>query len=107
MLKQYRKKSDMRKRLRTTALKKVKEIIANLAYLAHPKAHAKLQLKTDASATYLGGVLEQIYDDKIKVLGYYSKSLIDNQKHYFTQPMTSNFLVFTQTVNILNISYAT
>ena len=52
------------------ALKKVKEIIANLAYLAHPKAYGKLQLKIDASATSLGGVLEQIYDNKIEVLGY-------------------------------------
>ena len=66
------------------AFKKVKEIIANLAYLAHPKAYAKLQLKTDASATSLGGVLEQIYDDKIEVLGYYSESLTDAQKHYST-----------------------
>ena len=64
------------------AFKKVKEIIANLAYLAHPKDYAKLQLKTDASATSLGGVFEQIYDNKIKVLGYYSKSLTDAQKHY-------------------------
>ena len=63
------------------AFKKVKEIIANLAYLAHPKAYAKLQLKTDASATSLGNVLKQIYDDKIEVLGYYSKSLTDAQKH--------------------------
>ena len=48
------------------------------AYLAHPK----LQLKTDASATSLGGVLEQIYDNKIEALGYYSKSLTNAQKHY-------------------------
>ena len=66
------------------AFKKVKEIIANLAYLAHSKACAKLQLKTDASATSLGGVLKQIYNDKIEVLGYYSKSLTDAQKHYST-----------------------
>ena len=64
--------------------KKVKEIIANLSYLAHPKAYAKLQLKKDASATSLDGVLEQIYDDKIEVLSCYSKSLIDAQKHYST-----------------------
>ena len=57
--------------------------------MAHPKAYAKLQLKTDASATSLGGVPEQIYDNKIEVLGYYSKSLTDAQKE--TQPMTSNF----------------
>ena len=66
------------------AFKKVKKIIANLAYLAHTKAYAKLQLKTDASATSLGGVLEQIYDNIIEVLGYYSKSLKDVQKHYST-----------------------
>ena len=66
------------------AFKKVKEIIANLAYLAHSKAHAKLQLKTNASATSLCGVLEQIHDNKIEVLGYYSKSLTDAQKHYLT-----------------------
>ena len=66
------------------AFKKVKEIIANLAYLAHLKAYAKLQLKTNAS---LGGVLEQIYENKIEVLGYYSKSLTDAQKHYSTNDL--------------------
>ena len=55
--------------------------------MAHPKAYAKLQLKTDASATSLGGVLEQIYDDKIEVLGYYFKSLTDAQKHYSTDDL--------------------
>ena len=63
------------------AFKKVKEIIAILAYLAHPKAYAKLLLKTDVSSTSFAGVLEQIYDNKIEDLGYYSKSLTDAQKH--------------------------
>ena len=52
--------------------------------MAHPKAYVNLQLKTDASATSLGSVLEQLYDNKIEVLGYYSKSLTDAQKHYST-----------------------
>ena len=52
--------------------------------MADPKAHANLELKTDESATSFGGVLEQIYYNKIEVLGNYSKSLTDAQKHYST-----------------------
>ena len=76
------------------AFKHIKEIIANLAYLAHPKTNAQLRLKTDASNTSLGGVLEQIYDNKVEVLGFFSKSLTDTQKRYSTYDLEQGCTTF-------------
>ena len=51
--------------------------------MADPKAHANLELKTDESATSFGGVLEQIYYNKIEVLGNYSITSIPMPNSHF------------------------
>ena len=55
-----------------------------MAYLAYPKESAQLLLKTDASDVSLGAILEQVYEDKSKVIGYYSKALTSAQRNHST-----------------------
>ena len=43
-----------------------------------------MQLKCDASNVSLGACLEQVYDKKTEVLGYFSRSLQDAQRRYST-----------------------
>ena len=58
--------------------------MANVAYLAHPFENASLSLRTDASNIALGAILEQTIDNNTEVLGYFSKTLTDAQRHYST-----------------------
>ena len=68
----------------TDAFLKIKDHLANTSHLAHPKPNAVLLLKCDATNVSLGACLEQVYDDKTEVLGYFFKSLQDPQKRYST-----------------------
>ena len=68
----------------TEAFVKIKDHLANTSHLAHPKPNAVLQLKCDATNVSSGACLEQVYDDKTEVLGYFFKSLQDPQKRYST-----------------------
>ena len=66
----------------------IKRKLVDITYLAYPKESAILQPKYDASIVSLGACLEQVYDEKTKVLGYFSevwKMLNEN-----ILPMTSN-----------------
>jgi len=58
--------------------------LADIAYLAHLCENAALSLRTDASATAIGAILEQTVNDKTKVLGYFSKTLTATQRRYST-----------------------
>ena len=64
------------------AFLEIKTALANVAYLAHPCENVSLSLRTDASNIALGAILEQIIDDNTEVLGYFSKTLTDAQRHY-------------------------
>ena len=62
----------------------IKRKLVDITYLAHPKEGAILQLKCDASNVSPGACLEQVYDEKTEVLGYFSTSLQDAQQRYST-----------------------
>ena len=66
------------------AFSEIKTALANVAYLAHPCENASLSLRTDASNIALGAILEQTIDNNTEVLGYFSKTLTDAQRHYST-----------------------
>ena len=62
----------------------IKEALSNVCHLAHPKESAQLYLRCDASGIAVGSVLEQLDDDEITPLGYFSKALNGPQKRYST-----------------------
>ena len=66
------------------AFSNIKRALANIAHLAHPCENATLSVRTDASGTAIGAILEQQVDDNTEVLGYFSKTLTATQRKYST-----------------------
>ena len=66
----------------------IKRKLVDITFLAYPKESAILQLKYDASIVSLGACLEQVYDEKTKVLGYFSE--VWNMLNENILPVTSN-----------------
>ena len=66
------------------AFSATKNALSDITFLAHPKQGAKLQLKSDASGVAVGAILEQVYDNTVEVLGYFSKALHGAQLRYST-----------------------
>jgi len=58
--------------------------LANATVLAHPIEGATLLLSTDASDTAIGASLEQVSNDKLSPIAFFSKKLTDTQKRYST-----------------------
>ena len=67
-----------------TAFQKYKEDVANFPFFAFPSENAELLLKTDASDTKMGGVLEQRSNDLWEPLGFFSQLFTPAQKKYST-----------------------
>ena len=97
----------------------IKRKLVDITYLAHPKEGAVLQLKCDASNVSLGACLEQVYDQKTEVLGYFSRSLQDAQQRYSTYDLEllsvynsvkyfehmlldKHFIIFTDNKSLVN-----
>ena len=97
----------------------IKRKLVDITYLAHPKEGAVLQLKCDASNVSLGACLEQVYDKKTEVLGYFSRSLQDAQRRYSTYDLEllsvynsvkyfqhmlldKHFIIFTDNKSLVN-----
>lgn len=58
--------------------------MVNATLLAHPISDATLALKTDASDTAMGAVLEQYNQGTWEPLGFFSKKFSTAQKNYST-----------------------
>ena len=97
----------------------IKQTLADTTYLAHPCVDADLSLHTDASNVALGAILEQPVAGKTEVLGYFSKTLNDTQRRYFTYDlellamhsavkyfeymlMDKSFTIFTDNKSLVN-----
>jgi len=66
------------------AFQESKRQLAEATLLAHPLENAKLIIKTDASSTAMGAVLEQYQAGNWKPLGFFSKKLSETQQRYST-----------------------
>lgn len=66
------------------AFQKSKSALASTALLAHPKMNAELSLCTDASAFAMGAVLNQITEEGVQPLGYFSKKFTPTEMKYST-----------------------
>ena len=63
---------------------RVKEILAKVTLLAHPKPDAPLSLVVDASDHGVGGVLQQQINDAWQPLAFFSKKLQPAETKYST-----------------------
>jgi len=81
---------------------KCKQQLANATLLAYPITDATLALKTDASNTTMGAVLEQNNNGIWKPLGFFSKKFSSTQENYSydreLQAMYSGLKFFQQLV---------
>lgn len=59
-----------------------KSSLGNAALLVHPKTDTALCLTTDASDVAIGAVLEQIQEDELRPIAFFSKKLNIAQKNY-------------------------
>lgn len=66
------------------AYEKCKESMKNAVLTAHPSRNASLALMTDASATCVGGVLQQKSGRNWEPLGFFSQKLSETQQKYST-----------------------
>lgn len=66
------------------AFNNCKNLLADAAILAHPAEELPLSLMTDCSDTCAGAVLNQLYNNNWRPLGYFSKALSDTQRKYST-----------------------
>jgi len=66
------------------AFEKCKQQLADATLLAHPITNATLALKTDASSTAMGAVLEQNNNGIWEPLGFFSKKFSPTQENYST-----------------------
>jgi hypothetical protein len=64
------------------AFKQSKEELANAVTLFYPKDNASLSLHTDASDTSVGAVVNQLINNELQPLGFYSKKLTIAQQKY-------------------------
>lgn len=61
-----------------------KNDLAQAALIAHPLPDAKLILHVDASNYAVGAALQQLNDNHLEPLGFFSKRMTDTQKRYST-----------------------
>ena len=61
-----------------------KRMLANACLLTHPDTSAPIALTTDASATSIGGCLEQFVNNRWEPLGFFSKHLKPNEVAWST-----------------------
>lgn len=66
------------------AFERCKSDLATVTCLSHPVAGAQLVLHVDASDFAVGAVLQQIVNDELQPLGFYSKRITDTQRRYST-----------------------
>lgn len=82
------RKNDKRKvqwsNVTREAFQNLKSQLANATLLFHPSPELKLVLSVDASDFAVGGALQQIQDDQLQPLAFYSKKLDSAQKKYST-----------------------
>lgn len=57
------------------AFSKTKDAMANATMLVHPSLDKKLQLVTDASDWAIGAVLQEVHDDVVKPISFFSRKL--------------------------------
>ncbi|HBK82413.1 MAG TPA: hypothetical protein DDZ41_02265, partial [Flavobacterium sp.] len=67
-----------------TALKRIKKGIVECTLLAHPRENASYCIRTDASQTACGGVLEQKCTSNWEPLAFFSKKFSDAERKYST-----------------------
>jgi len=66
------------------AFEACKAELANATLLVYPIEGTTLLLSTDASDTTIGDSLEQVSNDQLLSIAFYSKKLSDTQKKYST-----------------------
>lgn len=67
-----------------SAFEQCKKELQNAVTLAHPTMRSKLCLNVDASDGRVGSALNQIKNNHLEPLGFYSKRLTETQKRYST-----------------------
>lgn len=67
-----------------TAFEKCKTDLGQVTCLSHPVPGAQLVMHVDASDFAVGAVLQQIVDNKLQPMGFYSKRMTETQKRYST-----------------------
>lgn len=82
------KKKDKTPVIWTTETERIfnecKRDLANATILAHPTADSKLIIHVDASNFAIGAALNQIKNDQLEPLSFYSKRMTETQKRYST-----------------------
>lgn len=66
------------------ALETIKDSLANCTLLAHPKENTVYCIRTDASNTACGGVLEQLNENEWQPLAFFSKKFSTAEQKYST-----------------------
>ena len=66
----------------TQAFHEAKAALSSAAHLTFPRHHASLILHTDASDKAMGASLDQVYDNRIEPLGFYSKKFSPTETRY-------------------------
>jgi hypothetical protein len=66
------------------AFQNAKRLLVAAVPLQHPAPNAELSLATDASVTYIGGVMQQKSGDHWQPLGFFSCKLLDMESRYST-----------------------
>ena len=66
------------------AFNRSKSELASSTCLHHPNPNARIILTTDASSTAVGAVLEQVVNNCIQPLAFFSKQLRPNERNYST-----------------------
>ena len=67
-----------------SAFLQVKKALESASLLVHPRPSASLALPVDASATHVGGVLQQFQDGFCAPLAFFSKKLSPTEERYST-----------------------
>ena len=68
----------------TTAFNNIKQALANVSLLAHPKLHAPTSIMTDASDKAVGAVLQQRIESEWCPISYFSRKLRPSETRYST-----------------------
>jgi len=68
----------------TSAFVDIKNALADVTLLVHPKPGAPFNIMTDASDIAIGAVLQQYLDNKWCTLSYFSRKLSSTEQHYST-----------------------
>ena len=68
----------------TDAFQQIKDTLANVTLLVHPKPDAPVNVMTDASDVAIGAVLQQYLDGEWCPLSYFSRKLSPTERRYST-----------------------